>query len=313
MKIHFLDYILVTAHSPSITAAAEQLFLCQTTLSAAIKSVEQELNITIFERNRQGIRLTEDGRKFIALADEIMQRYREMQELSSDHVRPMNRSFTLLAHPIASARYSCPLVQAYQRSAHYASLSIVECPGDQMLEQLTQGKARIGIGQALTSELGDYMKRYQDAGLTVEPLATERSYLYVSSSSRLTGRTEVSLPELQGEYLAMTPHGFQVYQRDELYRYLPHYSIFSNDHLVRQAIIEGNMIAFHTSGSPGDDWFNTDGKLCRLNVVGRNNSSMCHCLVYAAGMAYSVLTHKLLDCIRETLSAPGGRGCPSNV
>ena len=46
MKIHFLDYILVTAHSPSITAAAEQLFLCQTTLSAAIKSVEQELNIT---------------------------------------------------------------------------------------------------------------------------------------------------------------------------------------------------------------------------------------------------------------------------
>ena len=111
----------------------------------------------------------------------------------------------------------------------------------------------------------------------------------------------------------MTPHGFQVYQRDELYRYLPHYSIFSNDHLVRQAIIEGNMIAFHTSGSPGDDWFNTDGKLCRLNVVGRNNSSMCHCLVYAAGMAYSVLTHKLLDCIRETLSAPGGRGCPSNV
>ena len=67
-----------------------------------------------------------------------------------------------------------------------------------MLEQLTQGKARIGIGQALTSEPGDYMKRYQDAGLTVEPLATERSYLYVSSSSRLTGRTEVSLPELQG-------------------------------------------------------------------------------------------------------------------
>ena len=61
MKIETLDYIVMTARFPTISIAAEKQFLSQTTLSSAIKSVENEVGFPIFERTPRGIALTAQG------------------------------------------------------------------------------------------------------------------------------------------------------------------------------------------------------------------------------------------------------------
>jgi DNA-binding transcriptional LysR family regulator len=62
MDILDLRYVAVTASAMSLTRAAEMLGLNASTISRRITRVEDELGVTLFERGRSGLRLTEAGR-----------------------------------------------------------------------------------------------------------------------------------------------------------------------------------------------------------------------------------------------------------
>ena len=61
MNIVYLRYAVAVAKAGSLNKAAEELFIAQPNLSRAIKELEKELGIVIFDRNSKGITLTSDG------------------------------------------------------------------------------------------------------------------------------------------------------------------------------------------------------------------------------------------------------------
>lgn len=61
MRTEYLEYLLEVARTKSISAAAKKLFIGQTTLSAIINSVENELNVKIFQRTHRGVALRPMG------------------------------------------------------------------------------------------------------------------------------------------------------------------------------------------------------------------------------------------------------------
>ena len=63
MTLQQLKYILTIAEEGSFSAAAKKLYLTQPSLSAMVRSLEQELGITIFDRSTRSVRITEDGLK----------------------------------------------------------------------------------------------------------------------------------------------------------------------------------------------------------------------------------------------------------
>lgn len=71
MTIQQCKYILKIAECGSLNEAAKQLFVAQSSLSVCVKSLEQELNIKIFERAGNGVYLTEAGAEFIQYARQI--------------------------------------------------------------------------------------------------------------------------------------------------------------------------------------------------------------------------------------------------
>ena len=71
MTIQQCKYILKIAECGSLNEAAKQLFVAQSSLSVCVKSLEQELNIKIFERAGNGVYLTEAGTEFIKYARQI--------------------------------------------------------------------------------------------------------------------------------------------------------------------------------------------------------------------------------------------------
>ncbi len=62
MDILDLRYLSATAHAMGLTRAAKALGLNASTISRRITRVENELGVTLFERGRHGLRLTEAGR-----------------------------------------------------------------------------------------------------------------------------------------------------------------------------------------------------------------------------------------------------------
>ncbi len=72
MTIQQCKYILGIAKAGSFSEAAKQLFVAQSALSGSVKMLEQEMNIKIFERSKNGVFLTAEGAEFVRYAEQIV-------------------------------------------------------------------------------------------------------------------------------------------------------------------------------------------------------------------------------------------------
>lgn len=73
MEIRVLEYYISVVNHKSITRAAQALHISQSTLSRQIMDMEKNLGVTLFERGRREILLTEDGDFLYRRAKEIVQ------------------------------------------------------------------------------------------------------------------------------------------------------------------------------------------------------------------------------------------------
>ena len=68
MKLHHIRNIVAIADRGSLRAAAKHLHLAQPAMSRSIRELEEQLGVTLFERNRQGMKLTPVGDLFVRRA-----------------------------------------------------------------------------------------------------------------------------------------------------------------------------------------------------------------------------------------------------
>lgn len=75
MTLQQLKYVIAVAEKGSITEAAKDLYISQPSLSGAIKEVEKEATLTIFNRCRAGVALTTEGMEFLGYAGRSYSRW----------------------------------------------------------------------------------------------------------------------------------------------------------------------------------------------------------------------------------------------
>ncbi|MCG9791102.1 LysR substrate-binding domain-containing protein [Flavobacterium algicola] len=81
MTITQLKYVLAVAEHKNFTLAAEKCFVTQPTLSMQIQKIEEELSITIFDRSKKPIQLTDIGRKIVNQAKNIVNEADRIQDI----------------------------------------------------------------------------------------------------------------------------------------------------------------------------------------------------------------------------------------
>ena len=80
MTLQQLRQIIMVADSGSINEAAKRLFITQPSLSATIKTVENETGIEIFNRSNRGIIATAEGEEFLGYARQVSEQYQLMED-----------------------------------------------------------------------------------------------------------------------------------------------------------------------------------------------------------------------------------------
>ncbi len=73
MTLQQLKYIVTIADKGKISEAAAVLFVSQPSLTNAVHEVEEELGFSVFNRTNRGIALTDQGRKFLAYARQVVE------------------------------------------------------------------------------------------------------------------------------------------------------------------------------------------------------------------------------------------------
>ena len=83
MNIMYLKYAVEVEKARSISRAAQKLYIAQPNLSRALKELEDDLGITIFNRTPHGMQVTDEGEEFLERATKILRRNKKSRPDSS--------------------------------------------------------------------------------------------------------------------------------------------------------------------------------------------------------------------------------------
>jgi len=89
MTLTDLRYIVALARERHFGRAAEKCFVSQPTLSVAVKKLEEQLGVTLFERSPQEVRVTPVGQRIVAQAERVLAEAAQVEEIAAADKGPL--------------------------------------------------------------------------------------------------------------------------------------------------------------------------------------------------------------------------------
>ena len=83
MTLSELKFIIAVAKEKNFRRAADKCFVSQPALSLAVKKLEEDLNVTIFERSRTEVKITPIGQKIINQAIVVLDEANKLKDISN--------------------------------------------------------------------------------------------------------------------------------------------------------------------------------------------------------------------------------------
>jgi DNA-binding transcriptional LysR family regulator len=141
VEIRYLRSFLTVAKHRSFTLAAEELFLTQSAVSQQIRTLESELGVPLFSRERHAVELTDAGRTLLPQATRIIGLVDETRDLLGAP-QPASGTLRIVAATVASSYLYAPLYERFVRAHPDVALTIVSGAGrEPALSRLRTGDA----------------------------------------------------------------------------------------------------------------------------------------------------------------------------
>jgi LysR family transcriptional regulator for metE and metH len=195
IEIRHLRSLVAIAESTKLATAAERVHLTQSALSHQMRAIEAHYGITLFDRSRQGLRLTQSGERLLALARDVLARIGEAER---DVIRLKDDARGELR--IALECHTCfdwlmPVMDEFRRRWPEVEIDLVAGFHASPLALIPNDKADVVIGS----------ERPKDRGYTSIPLFSFEILLVLPNEHRLRGRRRIDPADLRGETLITYP------------------------------------------------------------------------------------------------------------
>lgn len=132
MTLTELRYVVTLAREKHFGRAAERCHVSQPTLSVAVKKLEEELGIPLFERSKSSIRVTETGQRIIEQAQRVLDQVGQIRDMAQDGKNQLNSPLKvgaiytigpyLFPHLLPQLRRAAPEMPLYIEENYTASL-----------------------------------------------------------------------------------------------------------------------------------------------------------------------------------------------
>lgn len=154
MTLSELRYIVAVAKELHFGRAAERCFVSQPTLSVAVKKLEEELGVTLFERHQHEVAITEIGRQIVNQAETILNEANNLKEIAAINKNQLNGELRLgIIYTIGP--YLLPkLIPMIHKSKEELTLIIEEDFTENLARKLKSGEIDIAIMANPFSENG---------------------------------------------------------------------------------------------------------------------------------------------------------------
>lgn len=230
MTLTELRYIVAVAREKHFGRAAEACFVSQPTLSVAIKKLEDELDVKIFERGASEVSVTPLGEDIVRQAQAVLDQAAAIKEIAKRGKDPLNGPLKLgVIYTIGP--YLLPdLVRSAIERVPQMPLMLHENFTIKLLEMLRTGELDCAI----------LAEPFPDAGLAVAALYDEPFLVAVPRTHPLASREHIASEELKRETMLLlgTGHCF----RDHVLEVCPEFARFSSDAEGIRKSFEGSSL-----------------------------------------------------------------------
>lgn len=194
MTLNQLKYVIEISKQNSINEAAKSLFISQPSLTAALKSLEQEVGFDIFTRTNSGITLTVKGEEFLGYAKSVVEQYDilDAKYISKSNVK---RTFQVsMQHYTFALNAFISVVKQYGMDEY--EFEVHETRTYDVIDNVKSQKSEIGVLYMNDYNRTVLEKILRDAGLKFTPLFDCSIYAYMSKSNPLAKKKQVTMKDL---------------------------------------------------------------------------------------------------------------------
>jgi DNA-binding transcriptional LysR family regulator len=190
-----LQYFVAVAEQGSVSGAAHKLSISQPAITEAIKDLETDLGVSLFERHSRGLNTTYKGHQFLRHAKAILTSVSDARRTFTEEREEAAGALHLGVTSLVAGYVLSDILARYRRAYPAVSVSAIEDNGDYLEHLLIGGELDVAV--MVISNLRDRMALQADI-LEVSPYR-----LWMPLGHRLASQQSISLADVTTEPLIM--------------------------------------------------------------------------------------------------------------
>lgn len=195
MTLQQLKYVTTIANIGSISEAAKRLFVSQPSLTKAIKELEKEMGITIFDRTNKGITVSKEGERFLGYARQVLEQAALLEEQYKSQSGGKKQFSVSTQHYSFAVNAFVELLKGADIDQYDVSLR--ETQTYEIIDDVAHMKSEIGLLYYNDFNRPVLEKLIHTNELTFTELFTAHPHIFIGKSHPLANKDVVSMDELE--------------------------------------------------------------------------------------------------------------------
>lgn len=194
MELRQLKHLVLFAETGSVSEVAKRVYLTQPSVTRSLQSLEDEIGLEVFYRERNRLFLTETGEKIVALAKKVVGDASELQA-EIEGMKRLQTSLSILSIAPIPLYKVASVLQGRLKHLHVIKDIVAE---EDAIKSLSEHKCDIAI-----------IQDRRHVGMELYPLFSDQILLAVPNDHRLAEKNEVHFRDLEGtDILIFNKAGF---------------------------------------------------------------------------------------------------------
>lgn len=236
MTLQQLKYVVAVAEKGTISKASKELFVSQPSLTNAIRELEKEMNVSIFNRTNKGTVVSQEGEKFLRYARQVLEQASLLEGAFKGNVKQKKSFCVSTQHYSFAVNAFVDLIKKYGEDEY--DFSLRETETYEVIDDVAKMKSELGIVYLNSFNEKALGKIFKSNNLKFTELFTANPHIFVSTSNPLANKKSVKMKDL-------APYPYLSYEQGEHNSFYYSEEIFSTEERLKNIRVTDRATLFN--------------------------------------------------------------------
>jgi DNA-binding transcriptional LysR family regulator len=146
LTLRQLQFFVAAAQAGAVTGAARELSISHSSVTEAIRALEDDMGVQLFDRQARGLLITQKGSAFLRHARQILADVAIARTAFQDEAGPLKGRLSLGVTSLVAGYVFSGILQRFRRAHPQVELNVIEDNGDYCSQKTGTKPAQVQKG-----------------------------------------------------------------------------------------------------------------------------------------------------------------------